>query len=87
MQKTPKFYQAGVRGRYHAILPRSASNNQVPNTSFSHCSHNNRLARLSAAIEQKNLHDCLSILEEVGFRNEIALFVLGYVQQALEVGL
>jgi len=59
-------------------------------TDFSYSSHNlhrKGLARLSAAIERKDLNDCLQILEEVGFRSEIALFALASIQQSLEVGL
>ncbi len=86
--KISNHYQSRDCGRYYAILPLSDFNNQESRAKISYSSHNfqnSRLARLSAAIEQKTLHDSLEILEEAGFRSEIALFVLSYLQQALEV--
>ncbi len=86
--KISKNYQSRDCGPCYAILPLSDSNNQESRAKISYSSHNPqniRLTRLTAAIEQKNLHDCLGILEEAGFGSEIALFVLGYIQQSLEV--
>jgi len=81
--KSSNLYQSRDCGRYKIILPLSDSNNQESRAKISYSSHdfqNNQLTRLSEAIEQKTLHDSLEILEEAGFRSELALFLLAYVQ-------
>jgi len=89
MKKNPILYRAGFCGEYsNKILPLPDSNNQAFSIIFSYSSHNcrnHRIARLSAAIEQKNLHECLEILEEFGIASEIALFMLASIQQSLGV--
>ncbi len=86
MKIPPTSYQAGVCRQYSQnIILQNTLDIQESAAKFSSPQICQRLARLSVAIEQKTLHDSLEILEEAGFRNELALFVLGYIQQALGV--